>query len=665
MSNWRDVILNEFVPNVSPLTLVADPDGLLTEEHLVMALHERGFDLLEFADPIAFRYAYESRYRSLWDQGKATDLVVVLRLQDTSLDALPYDLLQAGRRLSFGLGELFPNLSYPVIAQLDRSLLDAVFTAQSASTPDRLGDNATKDFILRHVFGLEAALIQDEVGLLRTLLRIHYKHLPIPPSLLGRLADALENTGICKTWPLRQLLLEAGAFFAFLQERWPIFLSRLSGDNTREFAGDYHLHYAGNAVLPLDHQDIRVYLDNLFLEGKLHPVKALNPPLEKHYWIRSGIIENAAEDRAIRIERLLASMADSIPAATARHTDWLDFAGKWAELGALLHTSPAHEARPGFAQLQQQVNARFATWLKDRYSGLIDLPPTQPAMLHHVARRLARELEDEPGSRIALLVMDGLALDQWVTVRETLQQQDKQLLIKESATFAWIPTLTSVSRQAIFAGNPPLYFPASINHTNNEASHWRRFWEKQGLSRLDIAYKRGLGDGDVAEELDDTLNPAKTRVIGLVVDKVDKIMHGMQLGAAGMHNQIRQWVEGGFLHSLIRHLLDHDFQVWLTADHGNIECYGKGSPSEGLMAETRGERVRIYPTSGLRETVARHLPFAEAWEPVGLPPDYYPLVTSGVDAFAKEGDIIVGHGGIAMEEVIVPLIKFGKVADNG
>ena len=162
------------------------------------------------------------------------------------------------------------------------------------------------------------------------------------------------------------------------------------------------------------------------------------------------------------------------------------------------------------------------------------------------------------------------------------------------------------------------------------------------------------------EALDATFNPAKTKVLGLVVDKVDKIMHGMQLGAAGMHNQIRQWCEGGFLHSLLAYLLDHNFQVWLTADHGNIECYGKGSPSEGVMAETRGERVRIYSSPELRETVSRTLPFANTWEPVGLPAEYYPLVAQGIDAFAKAGDVIVGHGGIAIEEVIVPLIKFGK-----
>ena len=124
MSNWRDTILKEFVPNISKLTLVADPDALLTEEKLALELKNRGFDLIEFNDPVEFRYAYESKYRVKWDQGEHTDLVVVLRIQDSEIEALPYDLLKTGRKLVFNLGELFPNLSYPVIEKLDRSHLD-------------------------------------------------------------------------------------------------------------------------------------------------------------------------------------------------------------------------------------------------------------------------------------------------------------------------------------------------------------------------------------------------------------------------------------------------------------------------------------------------------------------------------------------------------------
>lgn len=59
---WRDTVLAYFsvppFPSFPPLILVADPDGLLLEEQVLAALSARGYDLLTFADPIAFRYFY-------------------------------------------------------------------------------------------------------------------------------------------------------------------------------------------------------------------------------------------------------------------------------------------------------------------------------------------------------------------------------------------------------------------------------------------------------------------------------------------------------------------------------------------------------------------------------------------------------------------------------
>src|SRR3990170_5363466 len=103
VSSWRDQILKEFTPQVARLTLVADPDGLLLEAGILQGIRERGFELIPFEDHVAFRFAYESKFRSRWDQGEQTDLVVVLRSESSSLDTLPYDLLQAGRKLTFGL----------------------------------------------------------------------------------------------------------------------------------------------------------------------------------------------------------------------------------------------------------------------------------------------------------------------------------------------------------------------------------------------------------------------------------------------------------------------------------------------------------------------------------------------------------------------------------
>src|SRR3954462_11123087 len=101
MANWREGILKHFQPKISRLTLVADPDGLLTEEGMLSAIRERGFDLIPFDDSIAFRFAYESNYRSIWDKGQKSDLVVVLRSAEQKLSRLPFDLLKAGRPLTF------------------------------------------------------------------------------------------------------------------------------------------------------------------------------------------------------------------------------------------------------------------------------------------------------------------------------------------------------------------------------------------------------------------------------------------------------------------------------------------------------------------------------------------------------------------------------------
>ena len=244
MSSWRDQILKEFTPKVARLTLVADPDGLLLEEGILQGIRERGFELIPFEDHIAFRYAYESKFRSRWDRGEHTDLpaprrgkyfvyvlkccdlsfyigqtedtprrlrqhkagevswtskhlpveiihweefdscdgavqsekelktgygrkwlkreyehdrlaarqaglVVVLRSQASDLGSLPFDLLHAGRKLSFNLGDIFPNLSYPVVTALDRGDLNALYAAQLRHAPGQLGDNATKEFVLR------------------------------------------------------------------------------------------------------------------------------------------------------------------------------------------------------------------------------------------------------------------------------------------------------------------------------------------------------------------------------------------------------------------------------------------------------------------------------------------------------------------------------------
>lgn len=665
MNSWRDKILNEFVPNVNHLTIVSDTDALLAEMKLALILKDRGFDIIEFNDAIEFRYAYESNYRSIWDNGEHTDLVVVLRLQDTEIENLPFDLLKTGRRLSFDLGSLFPNLSYPVVEKLDRNLLDLLYNAQQNYSPGRIGDNATKDFILSHVFGIAAELIINDVELLRTLLRIHYNSLNIPKILTNRFIEVLKGNKIFVNWSIDKIILDEKAFFSFLQERWSIFVSSLNTTNqVGEDSSGYDFQYMGPSHLPFEHQDIRVYIDNLFVEGKLSPIKLdkLKPDfitLPDNTRITSGIIASDNNSN-LRISKLFDLIKSGIPTDEFRHSDWILFALKWAKLSHSIYSNSTKTEKEKFQHLWNSINTTFTKWLNSNYAGLINLPPNNPVMLHHVSRMMSRELENPHSTGVALIVLDGLALDQWGILKQAIQEQVDNITMHESALFAWIPTLTSISRQSIFAGKAPLYFPNSINTTNNESKLWRQFWESNGLSRLDIAYQRGLGDGNPITDIESIFNPGKTKAIGLVVDKVDKIMHGMQLGSEGMLNQIQQWARYGYLSKLIKYLMDYNYQIWLTSDHGNIECVGKGRPSEGSIAETRGERVRIYPTTELCQKVLHEYDFAKAWSPVGLPKDYVPLVAKGKDAFIRKNEHTIGHGGISIEEVIVPFIKIEK-----
>ena len=711
MPDWRDRILKTLTPGVARLTLAADPDGLLLEVTLFDAIRERGFELVTFEDPVVFRFDYESRFRSRWDRGEGAGLEVVVRTEGHDPAALPYDLVQAGRQFSFGLGDLFPALSYPVVASLDRSDLDALHRAQERHRPNRLGDDATRDFVLRHVFDFAPELVRRPSDLLRLLLRRHYRGQRLPRLLDDRLAHLLRQDGAFASWPLTTILPDRDAFFAFLQERWPLFLDRLArnarngspqdldrlsgnaGDGGPEDAdGATGLAIGGPADLPFDHDDVRVYIDNLFVEGMLRPVAHGSGHALRGEWAAVGIRIDPEADRLRRLRRLVESVGTTIPDADAHHRDWSAFAFRWAELGVLLTETTAatradsglsiaglREARadsgspitelreaqadpiPSIAKLRADVDRAFLAWIERRYAGLHNQPPAPPVMVHHLPRFLARRLAEAPRCKVALVVVDGLALDQWLVLRDTLVTQRPGLRFREGAAFAWIPTITSVSRQAIFAGKPPLHFPASILRTDREASLWTRFWADQGLSVRETGYAKGLGDG-LPDGVRALVSRPKMRALGLVVDKVDRIMHGMALGAAGMHNQVRQWAGEGFMAGLLDALLDGGFVVFLTSDHGNVEAEGRGRPAEGALAEVRGERARIYPDAALRSRVEERFPEAIEWPGPGLPEDCLALLAPGRTAFVREGERIVGHGGVSLEEVVVPMVEIERAA---
>ena len=93
-----------------------------------------------------------------------------------------------------------------------------------------------------------------------------------------------------------------------------------------------------------------------------------------------------------------------------------------------------------------------------------------------------------------------------------------------------------------------------------------------------------------------------------------------------------------------------------------FDAEGRGRPAEGAIAEVRGERARIYPDPVLRSRVKERFPDAIEWPSVGLSEDCLALLAPGRTAFVREGERIVGHGGVSLEEVVVPMVEIERAA---
>jgi hypothetical protein len=232
--------------------------------------------------------------------------------------------------------------------------------------------------------------------------------------------------------------------------------------------------------------------------------------------------------------------------------------------------------------------------------------------------------------------------------------------IEENALFAWLPSITPISRQAAFAGKVPRYFADTLDRTDRDEARWRQFWADHSLSPAEIAFAAVPGNPADLATIEDIITP-QTRALGITLFKIDKIMHGMELGAVGMAGQVRTWAEEGFLSSLVTHLRLLGFDVFISADHGNTEAIGVGNPQEGVLSDNGGERCRIYSDPALNRICLAAFPETVVWDHPGLPDDFSTLLAPYGKAFSQKDTTLLCHGGASLEEVCVPFVRIAGV----
>jgi hypothetical protein len=648
MTDWREEILTNLPKTYIPLTIVSDPDGVLQDLEINNTLHSQGYDILYYhseedftMEKYSFRHRYESIYRTQWDQGKQHKLILAFCVNKTRLaSVIPYDLWVKAKKIHLTLHTLFPQLSYPVVSELQPSEINRLFKAYQLFTGTKpLGENASTKYVLTRVYPIDPDNIVTIEDLFSALLKIHYGDTALPPRFRIFLTEQLKRNPDFKELPLDQLL-ENESFFRYLQSEWATYVNEVEEETS-------------TSKVPFEHHHIRPLIDNLFTERRLHPIHTKHPELLPA-WMHIGIKNTPIQAN----NRLLIKKLDSIEATLQgplhQYRDWQRVALNWAEVIVQKHQSSkiSPECMEKYEKVHRGIQEKFTQWTLKNHQTLYNLRLRKPLIVSHICDYLHSKIQKTSHSKVALLVLDGISLDQWILLQRILQQENPTIEFDLGTLYAAIPTLTSVSRQAIFSGKSPFFFEETLLTTNEDGKHWKRFWNN---NNIEAGYKRGLMLTR-EKEVEECMLLFTKRVIGLVVNFVDKSMHGGTLGTAGMHDIVKGWLKKGYLMKLLETLLDHGYEIYIGSDHGNIEATGIGVPRQGALVEQSGSRVRIYENNVFAEQAQKEYPESILWSSGSPDVGYTYLFTRGKTAFRSVGTETVTHGGINLEEVIVPFV---------
>src|SRR5699024_5376906 len=236
-------------------------------------------------------------------------------------------------------------------------------------------------------------------------------------------------------------------FYSYLQDEWHDYINQLREEQDvvkDPISSNSYYH----TVHPFSDSDVRRLLNDLFLENKLHPVKGFNKE-ELPVWVHPGVVVDEYADKVEKFNHFLEKINDELNNAFTYKT-WIDIAKLYGELSYLYHQI-ANELNENmhktFRDLSQTMNQNFEAWMFEKYATLYNIPYyPSPVMVD----RIPHYLESVERDKVALIVLDGMNFTQWSQIKQSLFDHEYQ--IEENGIFAWVPTLTSVSRQAIFSG---------------------------------------------------------------------------------------------------------------------------------------------------------------------------------------------------------------------
>src|SRR5690606_6138525 len=195
----------------------------MVEPGIQKILASRDYDYYHYDNSIALRYFYETKFMIDSCESKRVNsktLVISLNKNSSSARELPFDIYNNAKIVSLSLRDSFPDICSDVLNQLESEELDILYKALIEYTPGQLGNIASLDLVLRHVYQVAPEIVKTSSDLLRILLSLNYRDIALPQILRDRLISIFKKRKEFTDWPLIEILSNKKSFYDFLQNKW-------------------------------------------------------------------------------------------------------------------------------------------------------------------------------------------------------------------------------------------------------------------------------------------------------------------------------------------------------------------------------------------------------------------------------------------------------------
>lgn len=661
---WQEVILNQFRPKKESMLVVIDPDMLLADETLLAEIQNSSYDILKLEDEVTFRNRFERNYRSKWDAGEPRHVVIIVHTNEKDRH-IPFDLLQKGKQIHLSVGELFTNLNGLVVQGLDQAYYQDLFLAHQTliqRNEMQRGERQTVEFILRTVFEIEPASVIKPMRLVELLIDLHYRGRRIPSSIILYLLEDLSSKCLL-LGVTPEIIHHSEAFYSWLNNLWRVFCSIPTSETTFDF----------------NQLRNKTVFTNLFSDGKLDRVEIAETTNSLPTWMNSGIQSKITTKKAealgsdqmdeesvrARINRFAELKDEELPQGKTDLRDWLNLAAEWSELVFVTNQLPKEQydfVQPTFQQAREHVNELFFKFIQSRYSAVDFYQDNKgPISLANINSWISQQVSNE--DRLALICFDGLALDQWFLLKEHIVSQVTNIDLRENRTFALAPSLTSISRQALFAGRRPDTFPETWDKTNKDGDRWQAYWVNKGVPPKRIAYLPIKSNDSSLETLKEVVD-SKNKRLGILINTFDDVMHSCKgypntSDKRVFYSSLQGYLNSSNFSQIINILLENGYRIIITSDHGNTSAVGSGITPPKAFIETYARRVAIFGDEALAKEFASNNDI-EYFRTKSLPGNLFPVYYRDGRMFNSLNSVEITHGGLSPEELIVPFIEVNR-----